>query len=239
MLVQPGKYKRDANLGSGRRSLSFFSPPALSIHYSSRTGVCVYYWREPSSLLALFWRIACRSMHSLPPSLVFGAALIYRAESASTPENILPRRGVVWSDEWRMTESSRGRARQRGTGARVRREIGRGWWDYVFSSRPSVRGFPLRRARPFFLCTRFCSCLKLSTVCLAYADKTPRSAFDRADIVEWKRWERQITRENERRPIGWIWWKKLYSSFDYFELKILIFWKYLPKNWGSSFVPLS
>lgn len=36
----------------------------------------------------------------------------------------------------------------------------------------SVRGFPLRRARPFFLCTRSCSCLKLSTVCLAYADRT-------------------------------------------------------------------
>lgn len=59
-------------------------------------------------------------MHSLAYHLarflVFEAALIYRAESASTPENILPRRGVVCSDdEWR---NRRGRARQRGTGAR-------------------------------------------------------------------------------------------------------------------------
>lgn len=101
MLVQPGKYKRDANLGSGRAvSLSFFSPPALSIHYSSRTGVCVYYWRKPSSLLVLFWRIACRFLlHSLATvSRLRDRFNLPRRECVDTGKYS----GVVWSDdEWR------------------------------------------------------------------------------------------------------------------------------------------
>lgn len=69
--------------------------------------MCAYYWREPrqSPSFSFFHDISrmllCVSI-SLSRSLfavVFGAALIYRAESTSTSENIRPRRGVAWSDD--------------------------------------------------------------------------------------------------------------------------------------------
>lgn len=96
-----GKYKHDANLGSGR-AMPVFSPPTL--HLLLGPNRCAYYWREPQqssfsfflgiSLLCAF--VALSRSFSV---VVFEATLIYHAKSTSTLENICLRRRVAWSGD--------------------------------------------------------------------------------------------------------------------------------------------
>lgn len=126
-ICNPGKYKRDANLGSGRATVFF--PPAL--HPLLGPNRCVriigtsrssHPFRSSST-----YRVFLRAFVALSRSssvVVFGTALIYYAESTSTPENIRPRRGIVWSDD-ECGIVVQGLVKGE-PAPRVRREIGRG-----------------------------------------------------------------------------------------------------------------
>lgn len=174
-----------------------FSPPALSIHYSSWTGVCVYYWREPHShrpLFSFFSGVSRADSNALArvPSRAFsrlrGRFNLPRRECVDTGKYSPATRSRMLG--WRMAESSWKGSSKGNWRARVRREIGRGWWDYVFfPSRPSVRGFPLRRVRPFSCVLDPALLLKIGNRVLRVRTRIKRwrSAFDETGIVEWKR----------------------------------------------------
>lgn len=166
MLVQPGKYKRDANLGRERERAAVLSlhPHSPSITQAEQVCACIIgtsHRPPPFSFFSGLFR-ACRSMHSLLDH--FSLSLSGGAHRLRGRFN-LPRRECVDTRKYSpATRSPHARMTNGGivveglvkgeTGARVRREIGRGWWDYVFfppSPSLSVRGFPLRRVRPFFL----------------------------------------------------------------------------------------
>lgn len=104
--------------------------------------VCAYYWHEPQqSVFSFFFNISRAS------SCIRCTVPLVLRRRLRNRFNLL-RREYVDSGKYSPAARNRGwrmrnphaRACQRGTGARVRREIGRGWWDYFFL--PLFRPFP-------------------------------------------------------------------------------------------------
>lgn len=176
MLVQPGKYKRDANLGSGGRvPCRFLSTRTLRPLLKPNRCVRVYYWREPKpscppfSFLSGVSRAAlCARSCTISRGRVFGTRFnLPRRECVDTGKYSPATRSHMLG--WRMAKSSwkgssKGNSARGSAGKSAEADE-----TTFFLLPPFLPRFPFATCTsPFFLCTRSRSCLKLSTVCLAY-----------------------------------------------------------------------